>query len=150
MITNNFAPRHNGVSKEAEVEKMLKVIGVGSMDELIDKTVPAAIRTGKPLPLPDGIKTFVAYIDAYGNADLNLSYEDFERERRGRPFKVMVQDQVLTEVVRSYVDARASGNARAAASSRWPSERVRPSNSSTCVPRTASPSASQSNSLSLS
>lgn len=65
-------------------------------------------------PLPDGIKTFVAYIDAYGNADLNLSYEDFERERRGRPFKVMVQDQVLTEVVRSYVDARASGNARAA------------------------------------
>ena len=58
MITNNFAPRHNGVSKEAEVEKMLKVIGVGSMDELIDKTVPAAIRTGKPLPLPDGINEY--------------------------------------------------------------------------------------------
>ncbi len=58
MITNNFAPRHNGVSKEAEVEKMLKVIGVSSMDELIDKTVPAAIRTGKPLPLPDGINEY--------------------------------------------------------------------------------------------
>ena len=58
MITNNFAPRHNGVSKEAEVEKMLKVIGVNSMDELIDKTVPAAIRTGKPLPLPDGINEY--------------------------------------------------------------------------------------------
>ncbi|MBR6843889.1 MAG: aminomethyl-transferring glycine dehydrogenase [Bacteroidales bacterium] len=58
MITNNFAPRHNGVSKEAEVEKMLKVIGVNSMDELIDKTVPAAIRTCKPLPLPDGINEY--------------------------------------------------------------------------------------------
>ena len=58
MITNNFAPRHNGVSKEAEVEKMLKTIGVASMDELIDKTVPAAIRTGKPLPLPDGINEY--------------------------------------------------------------------------------------------
>lgn len=64
--------------------------------------------------LPNGIKTFVAYIDAYGNADLNISYEDFERERRGRPFKVMVQDQVLTEVVHSYVNARAAGNSRAA------------------------------------
>ena len=37
---------------------MLKVIGVNSMDELIDKTVPAAIRTGKPLPLPDGINEY--------------------------------------------------------------------------------------------
>ena len=49
MITNNFTPRHNGVSKSADEEKMLKAIGVSSMDELIDKTVPAAIRLPKPL-----------------------------------------------------------------------------------------------------
>ncbi len=58
MITNNFAPRHNGVSKEAEVEKMLNTIGVSSMDELIEKTVPAAIRAPKALPLPNGINEY--------------------------------------------------------------------------------------------
>ena len=58
MITNNFAQRHNGCSSEPDVDKMLKTIGVGSMDELIDKTVPAAIRTGKPLPLEQGINEY--------------------------------------------------------------------------------------------
>ena len=44
MISNNFAPRHNGVSNPADEQKMLKEIGVSSMEELIDKAVPAAIR----------------------------------------------------------------------------------------------------------
>ncbi len=58
MITNNFAPRHNGVSKPSDEEKMLKAIGVSSMDELIDKAVPASIRLDKPMPLPDGINEY--------------------------------------------------------------------------------------------
>lgn len=58
MISNNFTPRHNGVSKAQDEEKMLKVIGVGSMDELIEKTVPAHIRFAKPLDLPDGINEY--------------------------------------------------------------------------------------------
>ncbi len=66
------------------------------------------------LPLPDGIKTYIAYIDAYGNANLNISYEEFENLRRGRQFKMWVQEQILTEVVPSYINARASGNSRAA------------------------------------
>ncbi|MBR2958962.1 MAG: glycine dehydrogenase (aminomethyl-transferring), partial [Bacteroidales bacterium] len=58
MTTNNFATRHNGVSNDADVEKMLQTIGVKSMDELIEKTVPAAIRTGKPLDLEEGISEY--------------------------------------------------------------------------------------------
>jgi glycine dehydrogenase len=58
MITNNFTPRHNGVSNASDVEKMLKVIGVSSIDELIDKTIPAAIRLPKPLNLPDGMNEY--------------------------------------------------------------------------------------------
>ncbi len=58
MKTNNFASRHNGVSNEAEVAKMLQTIGVGSMDELIEKTVPAAIRAEKPLDLPEGMSEY--------------------------------------------------------------------------------------------
>ena len=58
MISNNFTPRHNGVSKAADEEKMLKEIGVSSMDELIDKAVPAAIRLKEPMPIADGINEY--------------------------------------------------------------------------------------------
>ncbi|MBR5921999.1 MAG: aminomethyl-transferring glycine dehydrogenase [Bacteroidales bacterium] len=54
MIKDNFVSRHNGPS-EAEQQKMLAVIGVKSMDELIEKTVPNAIRLPKPLDLPAGM-----------------------------------------------------------------------------------------------
>ena len=54
IIKDNFVSRHNGPS-EAEQQKMLAVIGVKSMDELIEKTVPNAIRLPKPLDLPAGM-----------------------------------------------------------------------------------------------
>ena len=55
MSKNNFTSRHNGVSKEAEVKQMLHTIGVETMDELIDKAVPGAIRLAEPMPLEGGI-----------------------------------------------------------------------------------------------
>lgn len=57
MITNNFIYRHNGPKKE-EVAQMLKRIGVNSLDELIDQTIPSIIRLEKPLNLPEGINEF--------------------------------------------------------------------------------------------
>ncbi len=57
MITNNFIKRHNGPRLE-EQQEMLKIIGVSSLDELINQTVPAAIRMKNPLPLPDGLNEF--------------------------------------------------------------------------------------------
>ncbi|MCL2682785.1 MAG: aminomethyl-transferring glycine dehydrogenase [Bacteroidales bacterium] len=51
MLTNNFLSRHNGPTV-AEQSEMLKTIGVKSMNELIDKTIPARIRLSKPLNLP--------------------------------------------------------------------------------------------------
>lgn len=51
MITNNFINRHNGPRK-SETDLMLKAIGVETLDQLIDETVPAAIRLSKPLNLP--------------------------------------------------------------------------------------------------
>ncbi|MBP5710062.1 MAG: aminomethyl-transferring glycine dehydrogenase [Bacteroidales bacterium] len=55
MIKDDFTSRHNGPSAD-EAAKMLETIGVKSMDELIDKTIPAAIRLPQPLDLPDGIQ----------------------------------------------------------------------------------------------
>ncbi|MBN2172982.1 MAG: hypothetical protein JW731_02540, partial [Bacteroidales bacterium] len=42
MISDNFINRHNGPRKH-EQDEMLKKIGVASLDELIDQTVPAKI-----------------------------------------------------------------------------------------------------------
>jgi glycine dehydrogenase len=57
MITNNFIDRHNGPDK-SETEIMLKAIGVASLDQLIDETIPASIRLPKPLNLPAGLNEF--------------------------------------------------------------------------------------------
>jgi len=53
MITDNFHFRHNG-PREQEVPQMLKTIGVTSIEELIDKTIPSGIRLPEPLKLPKG------------------------------------------------------------------------------------------------
>ncbi len=57
MITNNFINRHNGPRK-SETELMLKAIGVETLDQLIDETVPAAIRLAKPLNLPPSLNEY--------------------------------------------------------------------------------------------
>lgn len=57
MITNNFIDRHNGPGKE-DTELMLKAIGVETLDQLIDETVPASIRLPRPLNLPAGLNEF--------------------------------------------------------------------------------------------
>ncbi|HPS62645.1 MAG TPA: aminomethyl-transferring glycine dehydrogenase [Bacteroidales bacterium] len=57
MITNNFARRHNGPFGD-EINRMLEKTGVGTIEELIDQTVPAPIRMKNPLPLPPGMNEF--------------------------------------------------------------------------------------------
>ncbi|MBO4282832.1 MAG: aminomethyl-transferring glycine dehydrogenase, partial [Bacteroidales bacterium] len=54
MKINDFTSRQVG-PRPADVEKMLHVIGVSSLDELVDKTIPAAIRLPKALDLPKGM-----------------------------------------------------------------------------------------------
>ncbi|MGC4038772.1 MAG: aminomethyl-transferring glycine dehydrogenase [Chitinophagaceae bacterium] len=51
---SEFTGKHIGPS-EKEAAQMLKVIGVESIDELIDQTVPAGIRMKKPLNIPAAI-----------------------------------------------------------------------------------------------
>src|SRR5690606_14516132 len=56
-----FEDRHNGPSS-AQVEEMLNVLSVGSLDELIDQTVPAQIRKKQALNLPPALSE-VAYLE---------------------------------------------------------------------------------------
>jgi len=54
-----FAQRHIGPDQDG-IAAMLKLLGVDSLDALIDKTVPAAIRMARPLQLPEGVSETVA------------------------------------------------------------------------------------------
>jgi len=52
-----FQRRHNGPDA-ADTQAMLQTIGVNSLDELIDQTVPAGIRLAEPLNTPAAISEF--------------------------------------------------------------------------------------------
>ena len=54
MAIDKFVSRHIG-PLEDDIKEMLKVIGVQSLDELIDQTVPSNIRLDKPLNLSNGL-----------------------------------------------------------------------------------------------
>ena len=51
LPTDLFESRHNGL-KDADFDAMLQTVGVDSVDELIQQTVPDAIRLARPLNLP--------------------------------------------------------------------------------------------------
>ena len=43
MIQDKFVNRHNG-PRETEINQMLKKIGASTLEELIQQTIPSAIR----------------------------------------------------------------------------------------------------------
>jgi glycine dehydrogenase len=55
--STEFQRRHIGPN-EAETKQMLETIGVSSLDELIDKTIPSGIRMQKDLDLPPAVSEF--------------------------------------------------------------------------------------------
>lgn len=56
-LTNNFINRHNG-PRANEIAEMLAVTGVASLEQLIDETIPSAIRLPKPLNLPAAMNEY--------------------------------------------------------------------------------------------
>ena len=52
-----FIKRHIGPN-DADTKKMLESIGAGSLNDLIEKTVPASIRLKKPMNIPAALTEF--------------------------------------------------------------------------------------------
>ncbi|MCZ6756723.1 MAG: glycine dehydrogenase (aminomethyl-transferring), partial [Bacteroidetes bacterium] len=52
--TDRFEDRHIGPSA-SQISEMLEFLGLNSIDELIDETIPAKIRMSTPLDLPDAL-----------------------------------------------------------------------------------------------
>ena len=73
---NEFAGRHFGVNP-AEIEEMLKTIGVKSMDQLIDETIPPAIRRKGELNLPKAQTEFEYLAELKKVAAKNKVYKNY-------------------------------------------------------------------------
>jgi glycine dehydrogenase len=67
MKADLFLGRHLGPN-EGEIKKMLEKIGVSSLEQLLQETIPESIRLKKPLDLPKGISeyAFSKHIHALG------------------------------------------------------------------------------------
>jgi glycine dehydrogenase len=73
---NSFVPRHIGPDASAR-GAMLKVLGLKSMDELIEKALPASIRFKQPLDLPEGLSEAKLLEAAWHLASQNKVYRSF-------------------------------------------------------------------------
>ncbi|MDR3226111.1 MAG: aminomethyl-transferring glycine dehydrogenase [Prevotellaceae bacterium] len=75
-MLENFISRHNG-SRKSEVEQMLKTIGVSSMQELINQTIPESIRITEPLKLDTPVSEYQVYNKLHAIAQKNKIYRSF-------------------------------------------------------------------------
>ena len=71
-----FQDRHNGPSPR-EVEEMLNYLGVESLDQLIEQTVPGQIRLTKPLALPKALSEQAYLAKIQRIADKNKVFKSY-------------------------------------------------------------------------
>lgn len=76
ITTDKFVGRHNG-PRASDIPAMLKKIGARSLDELIEQTVPAAIRLKAPLNLPSGMSEYQYHQHLRGIAAKNQVFKSY-------------------------------------------------------------------------
>ncbi|HWH61974.1 MAG TPA: aminomethyl-transferring glycine dehydrogenase, partial [Ginsengibacter sp.] len=74
--SSEFIARHIGPD-EKETKDMLTEIGVNSIDELIDKTIPAGIRLGSELKVPESLSEFEYLNELKQIAQQNKVYKSY-------------------------------------------------------------------------
>ena len=75
--TDHFVNRHNGAVAQEDIDKMLKVIGVSSLDELISKTVPQGIRMQGELKISDEVSEQRLLQDLKATASGNKVFRNY-------------------------------------------------------------------------
>ncbi|HEY5391626.1 MAG TPA: aminomethyl-transferring glycine dehydrogenase [Hanamia sp.] len=74
--SSEFSTRHIGPD-EAETKEMLSTIGVATLDELIDKTIPAGIRLKNELDIPEPVSEFQYLGDLKKIANKNKLFKSY-------------------------------------------------------------------------
>ncbi len=73
---DQFVDRHVGPDED-DVKQMLRALDVGSLDELVAQTVPAAIRLAKPLAIPPGQTEHALLQELGAIADRNQIFKSY-------------------------------------------------------------------------
>ena len=73
---DQFTNRHIGISPQ-ELEEMLSIIRVKSLDELIEKTIPNSIRLKKELQLPEALTEYDYLEEIKQTAALNKVFKSY-------------------------------------------------------------------------
>ena len=76
MSTERFVTRHVG-PRDSEIDEMLKVVGVKTLNELIDQTVPTGIRMQESLNLPAPLSEQEYLTKIKGLASQNQVFSSF-------------------------------------------------------------------------
>ena len=76
LAFEKFSSRHNGPS-EKDIQEMLKVIGVNSLDELIEETIPSNIRLDKPINLDEPLSEFQFLNNLKSIAEKNKVFKSY-------------------------------------------------------------------------
>ncbi len=71
-----FTDRHIG-PRGNDVQEMLSTIGVGSISELIDQTIPSQIRLKAPLNMPSGLSEYDYLNELRGKAEQNKVFRSY-------------------------------------------------------------------------
>ncbi|HEX7458093.1 MAG TPA: glycine dehydrogenase (aminomethyl-transferring), partial [Ginsengibacter sp.] len=74
--SSEFTARHIGPN-EAETKTMLDEIGVNSIEELIDKTIPGGIRLQEELNVPEPVSEFEYLNELKQIAQQNKVYKSY-------------------------------------------------------------------------
>ncbi len=76
FLHDSFVTRHIGPSRK-EIEQMLEILGLASLDELIDRAIPPAIRLNRSLQLPQALSEYAALAQLKAIAAKNQVYRSF-------------------------------------------------------------------------
>jgi glycine dehydrogenase len=74
--SDSFVQRHIGPSAD-EVQQMLDVLGISTLDDLIAQAVPQAIRLNQPLQLPEAQSEYAALAQLKEIASKNQVFRSF-------------------------------------------------------------------------
>ena len=75
-------------------------------DSLVKKTFL------KPNFVKDVLEVHVIYVDGYGNCNLDITYDEFEKLCNKRDFEVQVREVTVKKLYRSYVDGERQARPR--------------------------------------
>ncbi len=76
MKSDRFSHRHLG-PRSHDIEEMLRKIGAGSVDELVQKTIPSTIYSNQSLELPEGVSEHTYLERMRGIASKNRVYKTY-------------------------------------------------------------------------